>query len=177
MVAKRLSIFMALLVSASCGFDGDPRIYGVHLVVQDGVPDKAWDTERVRRTIEIGAAHWGIDPWSMAGWRLMVKPAWRSVWCGGFGGNSGCTDPWNHTVTVEVGSYGCIELSALIHEMGHIKFMQWGGDSEHWSPGWWNKKSLAETWDRARNSVPDTYFPDIGEPDCRETLYVNQWGP
>ena len=161
--------YLILMLLAGCMYNGDPNLYGVDLVIDAGMETNTILVDpnfkvRLKKAIERGAQYWRMHPEELAGWRLRIKGG--DVWCEGGGGYQGCTDFINFTVTITLEGASCIEMSAILHEMGHVKSYPWG-DPWHWDTGWWNHQGMENMWAL-------TQAEDLPDGDLCKRL---SWGP
>jgi hypothetical protein len=166
---KRLPLALLLLVS-SCAtrWDGDLALYGMALDVELPQHNATWVLRddlkpRIRATIALSAQYWGIDPESVAGWRLVLTEG--LLHCGSCSTANGCTSTGDSTVRITANYYVCIESSTLMHEIGHIAL---GGDSQHRDPRWHDDVAIQALWAELHAGLP-------GSPDCGGEPYRGQW--
>ena len=172
-LAAAMTLALVGLPLSSCGtqqvWQGDPELYGVRLEVSGQRPwtERADFTDRLRRVIELGAARWGIDPAELAGWRILFRERGADgIACGGDRNPhiDGCTDDADHTITITVDGWHCVEETPLAHEIGHVAMLRGAdGDPGHRDARWWDDSAWGKLWDTMADRLPS---PDGAVARC-----------
>jgi hypothetical protein len=129
---------MPIPTPAQTSWQGDPDTYGIRLDFNQADYYLHPDTrDRIRRIILIAAEHFGRDPNSLAGMRLLVQSQWKRCISDGLL-HAGCYEETPNTATVSLEQTRCIEDSLIAHELLHY----WIHDWDHTSPLWQEEHAI-----------------------------------
>jgi hypothetical protein len=93
---------------------------------------------RVESTLEAALAYWGGSWADLAGSTIVFEGA-SNVECPGNGPSTGCYDGDIRVTTQDAGqTVACVEVTVLVHEVGHAVI----GDAGHDDPRWMDFASL-----------------------------------
>lgn len=133
-----------LLCIAACGRThwegGDPDLFGVLLEADADAPfASAPDFRpRLKHVLDATSRYFGHDPSELAGLRIIARNHW--IDCPGVAGKmAGCYTPDDNTVQVAMAGFGCLEGTAVPHELLHYFI----GDLQHHDPLW---RTFAALW-------------------------------
>jgi hypothetical protein len=144
---------------AGCGgrqqWNGDPKMYGVFISVEDGANPYTAAPDflpRVRRILAVSSHFYGHDPLELSGVRIIFGT--HGTDCGAARNWMGCYTESTNTIFVTTESLwtSAVEETQLPHEMLHYFI----GDPRHTASLW---RQLGPLWEMLNPDVP----------------YVGQW--
>lgn len=143
-MASRVLTAAALVALAACSPVRSPDFFvqgtGVVVDTEAAFARQPDFPGRVESTVGAALAYWGGD-WSLLDGRTITFSGASQVPCGD-GQALGCWDGDVRVTTEDpgAGTYGCVEQTSLVHEVGHAVI----GDPLHEDPRWMDLGPVAE---------------------------------
>jgi hypothetical protein len=132
---------MAMLGLAGCGsVEPGFQVWNTMVAVRtDAAFTRSTDfPARVESTLEAALAYWG-GSWADLAGSTIVFEGKSNVECPGNGPSTGCYDGDIRITTQDAGlTVACVEVTVLVHEVGHAVI----GDAGHDDPRWMDFASL-----------------------------------
>jgi hypothetical protein len=158
---------LAMALATACGGATEQSTAGVRVVLETGAafaaePDFSY---RLDETIDVALAYWGGTRADLDGKTIVLSDAAYLKGCAPTA--VGCYDGETLAVSTRdpsLGSFACVEETALVHEIGHAVL----GDRDHEDPRWMEMDTVAEAL-----SGRVGYSADGSTTAC--LMYVSVW--